>query len=132
MKQDKTAREVVDPLTQGEMQWSGLDCRVLGTFYDDVVGTTPMIAWAPTWTISTQPPGTSFTALARGDVVHRLLPHLTAGDIEADAEPHRIRIGSVRYSSNASQGATLRKPRCTGVRQGRGLRLDEDGCVRHD
>jgi hypothetical protein len=109
MKQDKTAREVVDPLTQGEMQWSGLDCRVLGTFYDDVVGTTPMIAWgadmdnlysaARYFVYRPGPEAMSFIAS---------YPHLTAGDIEADAEPHRIRIGSVRYSS------TRRRARLSG------------------
>ena len=110
MKQDRTAREVVDPLTQGEMQWSGLDCRVLGTFYDDIVGTTPYTAWgadmdnlyaaARYFVYRPGPEALSFIAS---------YPDLTPADLETGTQPHRIRIGSVRYSS------TRRRSRIAGT-----------------
>lgn len=100
MNRERAAQDVVDPLTQGEMQWSGLDCRVLGTFYDDVVNNADCIAWgadmdnlyaaARYFVYRPGPEALSYIAS---------YPDHTPVDIETGTEPHRIRIGSVRYSS---------------------------------
>lgn len=110
MQQGRSARDVVDPLTQGEMQWSGLDCRVLGTFYDDMVTNRPYVAWgadmdnlysaARYFVYRPGPEALSFVAS---------YPEHTPADLESGLEPHRIRIGSVRYSS------TRRRARLAGT-----------------
>jgi hypothetical protein len=100
MQQGRPAREVVDPLTQGEMQWSGLDCRVLGTFYDEMVANRSFVAWGADMDnlysaaryFVYQPAAEALSFIAS-------YPERTVGDIEAGIEPHRIRLGTVRYSS---------------------------------
>ncbi len=140
-EQNRPAADVLDPYTQGQIQWSALDCRVLGTFYDDVVRTHPFVEW-----------GSDIDNLysAARYVVYKpsadtlsfvsSYPLATAEELILGVTPNRIRIGFVRYSS------TRRRSRASGsdnvpvyVRvadfvsmKDRSIRHDSVGEIEHD
>lgn len=91
---------VVDVLTRNEIQFSAFDCRVLGTFFDDVESGHAYINWgADVDTLYSasrykvyKPTGAALSAIAS-------YPDLTAADLQAGRTSERIAIGNVRYSS---------------------------------
>jgi hypothetical protein len=91
---------VVDVLTRNEIQFSAFDCRVLGTFYDDVEAGHAYVNWgADVDTLYSasrykvyKPTGTALSAIAS-------YPDVTASDLQAGRTSERIAIGNVRYSS---------------------------------
>jgi hypothetical protein len=92
---------IVDVLTRNEMQFSGLDCAVLGTFYDGrddagrqriLLGTDLDTIYAASRYLVYKPTGASLAFIAS-------YAHPKPADAELAGEPHRIRLGTVRYTS---------------------------------
>lgn len=92
---------IVDVLTRNEMQFSGLDCAVLGTFYDGrdeagrqriLLGTDLDTIYAASRYLVYKPTGASLQYIAS-------YAHPKPGDADLASEPERIRLGTVRYTS---------------------------------
>jgi hypothetical protein len=91
----------VDALTQQEMQRSGLECKILGTFYQtDTLGGRALLdfgadidnIYAASRYRVYKPSPAALSILAS-------YPQLTEDEVRAGTLPHLLQIGSVRYSS---------------------------------
>ncbi|MGQ0592093.1 MAG: ATP-binding protein [Gammaproteobacteria bacterium] len=105
-EQNRPATEVVDHLTRGEMQWSALSCRVVGTFYDERADNAPYVAWGSD--IDNLYSAARYFVYKPANAALAFIasyPDHTVDELRLGLEPHRIRIGSVRYSSTRRRSA---------------------------
>lgn len=92
---------ILDVLTRNEIQFSALNAKVLGTFYEVEVDNEPVMAFGSD--IETfysasrykvfKPYGESLSTIAS-------YPEITAEELESGTEPTRVRIGAIRYTSS--------------------------------
>ena len=91
---------IVDVLTRNEIQFSAFDCKVLGTFYDDVVSGRKVVqfgadvdtVYAASRYFVYKPVGDTLSFIASYTMVK-------PEELEQNIEPEYINIGTVRYSS---------------------------------
>lgn len=96
MATPRPRHDLIDPLTENQMQTAGLTCTILGTFYDIDGASGPTLAfgsdidnvYASTRLRVFKPYGSSLSA-----IVGFMAESVTA------EERHRFRIGNVRYAS---------------------------------
>jgi hypothetical protein len=96
-----------DPMTQGELQYGGLDCRILGTFFVDEDGEVRLGSDIENYFASTR----LRVFKPRATALEKIVNHINAdrkATMIADAKaagfkgvPSPIEIGSVRYTSTA-------------------------------
>lgn len=100
------ARDGIDPITHAELQYGGLKCRVLGTFYMDN-GNLRMGSDLENYMCSTR----LRVFKPRGDVLAKIVNHVNPEVLSKSLEesiksgfsqlPTPIQIGTVRYTSTA-------------------------------
>ncbi|MGO9265809.1 MAG: helicase HerA domain-containing protein [Candidatus Binataceae bacterium] len=98
--QASTTPAILDVLTRNEIQFSGIQAKVLGTFYDEDVNGRPLLAFGSdveTFYSASRykvykPHGRSLSIIAS-------YPEVTRQERAGATAPRRVRIGTIRYSS---------------------------------
>lgn len=106
LSEGETVETLIDPYTRDRIQFSGLDCRVLGTFYEDNPGKQPVIEWGSDVD--------NFYASSRYKVlkpVGKTLSFVASYAKSDRRESKTVPIGYVRYASTRRRSVVAATPK---------------------
>lgn len=86
----------LDPYTREQISFTGLDCRILGTFYEETFNGNPLITWGSD--IDNFYASSTYRVYKpHGQVLSYLASFVRR--IDEERSPRKVRIGAVRYAS---------------------------------
>lgn len=103
---DRRPSEILDTLTEGQIQMSAFECDVLGTFYPDTVANQPYIQYGAD--IDNVYAGARYFVYTPSAKILEFLasyPQRTPDEIRDDVKPSLIELGHVRFAATRRRAA---------------------------